>query len=100
MIKHIVIWTLKEQAEGHSKAENIAIIKKELEALKEKIPVVKSLEIGINFDPTPDAYDLSLFAEFENKEDLHTYQNHPEHLKVVQLLKMIRDKKAVVDYEV
>ena len=100
MIKHIVIWTLKKHADGRSKAENIAIIKQALEALKEKIPVVKKLEIGVNFDPTPDAYDLSLYAEFDSKEDLHTYQNHPEHLKVVQMLKTIRDKKAVVDYTI
>jgi hypothetical protein len=100
MIKHIVCWTFKENAEGCRKKENIEKIKTLLEDLKEKIPVIQSLEIGINFDKSPDAYDLALYAEFKSKEDLNTYQKHPEHLAIVQFLKKVRDKKIVVDYEV
>ena len=33
MIRHIVMWQLKDEAEGKSKQENAAIIKKSLEAL-------------------------------------------------------------------
>jgi len=99
MIKHIVLWTLKEQAEGGSKAENLLKVKSALEALKEKIPGIVFLEVGINFDPTPEAFDISIYAEFKNEEDLKVYQKHPEHLKVVELLKKVRDKKAVVDYK-
>ncbi len=100
MIKHIVCWTLKENADGCSKKENLARVKTTLEALKGKIPVVRSLEIGLNFDNTPDAFDISLYAEFNSKEDLKVYQEHPEHLAVVQLLRKVRDKKVVVDYEI
>lgn len=99
MIKHIVCWTLKENADGCTKKENLAKVKSALEALKGKIPVVRSLEIGLNFDSTPDAFDLSLYAEFNSKDDLKIYQEHPEHLAVVELLRRVRDKKVVVDYE-
>lgn len=37
MIKHIVMWKLKDEAEGNSKAENAQIIKNSLEDLKEKL---------------------------------------------------------------
>ena len=45
MIKHIVMFRLKDSAEGHSKAENARKLKILLESLKEKIPVVKCLEV-------------------------------------------------------
>jgi len=100
MIKHIVLWTFMEFAEGCNKTENLLKAKEALEALKEKIPEILSLEVGINFDASPDAFDLALYAEFGNKEGLHIYQNHPEHLKVVQFLRKVRDKRGVADYEV
>ena len=37
MIKHIVMWKLKENAEGKTKEENAEIIKNGLEGLKEKL---------------------------------------------------------------
>ena len=100
MIKHIVCWTLKENAEGCSKVENIVKVKSALESLKEKIPEIKFMEVGLNFDTSLDAFDISLYIEFENKDDLKIYQNHPEHLKVIDFLRKVRDKRAVVDYEI
>jgi len=100
MIKHIVCWTIKEFAEGCSKKENLQKLKLALENLKDKIPGILSLEVGENFDPSEDAYDFSLIIEFNNKADLKVYQEHPEHLNVIQFLRKIRDKRIVVDYEV
>jgi hypothetical protein len=100
MIKHIVCWTLKEQAEGCSKEVNIIKVKEALEALKDKIPSIVSLEIGINFDHSPEAYDIAMYAVFENEEGLKIYQQHPEHLKVIEFLRKVRDKRVVVDYKI
>ena len=47
MIKHIVMWKFKEEAEGKSRAENIAIVKADLEALKGVIPqITDDFEVG------------------------------------------------------
>jgi antibiotic biosynthesis monooxygenase (ABM) superfamily enzyme len=100
MIKHIVCWTLKEFAEGCSKKENLQKVKLALENLKNKIPGILSLEVGENFDSAADAFDVSLIIEFRNKEDLKVYQEHPDHLNVIQFLRKVRDKRIVVDYEV
>lgn len=99
MIKHIVLWKLKENAEGKSKAENAAKLKKELEALASKIREIRKLEIGINSNTSQDAYDLGLVSEFATREDLDMYQKHPEHQRVAGLLRKLRDSRIVVDYE-
>jgi Stress responsive A/B Barrel Domain len=100
MIKHIVLWTFKESAEGKAKSVNLKETKALLEGLKGTIKEVKRLEVGINFNPGPHAYDLALYSEFSSKEDLLAYTNHPEHQKVVEHLGKVRDQRIVVDYEI
>lgn len=99
MIKHIVMWTIKE-TNGRSKRDNIELLKKQLLALKDYIPQVKSLEVGTNSLQAPqDNFDIVLVTEFGSFADLDIYQKHPEHLKVVELVKEIRVARACVDYE-
>jgi hypothetical protein len=71
-----------------------------LTALRGKIETVRFLEIGQNINETDGAYDLALYSEFEDRKGLEIYQKHPEHLKVVEFLRKIRDQRVVVDYEV
>ena len=99
MVKHIVVWKLKEQAEGRPKSENAILLKRELESLVPKIKEIRRFEVGINFNTANDAYDLGLVSEFANKNDLNVYQNHPEHQRVVGLLRRLRESRIVVDYE-
>ena len=82
MIRHIVVWKLKEFGEGKSKAENADIIKRDLENLINEISQIKAIEVGINFNKSAQASDIILNSEFETEEDLNIYQNHPAHLKV------------------
>ncbi|HEY9202830.1 MAG TPA: Dabb family protein, partial [Sulfurimonas sp.] len=37
---------------------------------------------------------------FDTKEDLASYAIHPEHLKVVELIKSVTLESKVVDYEI
>ena len=99
MIKHIVLWKLKEEAEGRSKLENALLLKGELESMTGQIKEIRKLEVGINFNTGEDAYDLALFSEFATKQDLEIYQNHSEHQRVVAILRRLRDTRAVVDFE-
>lgn len=100
MVKHIVMWRLKEFAEGRSKDENLPRMKDRLEALKQKISEIKTLEVGINFNETEDSYDIVLYSEFANRESLEAYQRHDEHVKARDFIQKIRLEKKVVDYEV
>ena len=63
-----------------------------------KISVLKSMEVGINFDTAERAMDLSLLSTFETKEDLNTYNTHSEHVKVVNEIKKVITSSKVVDY--
>lgn len=100
MIKHIVMWKLKDFAEGASKVENANRIKILLEDLKDKIAEIRSVEVGVNVNPSDAAYDVVLYSEFENEEALSTYQNHPEHLKVGAFVGQVREDRVVVDYKI
>ena len=100
MIKHIVMWKLKETAEGKTKEENAVIIKNGLEGLKEKLDFLQAVEVGINFNTSEMAYDVVLYTEFDSKEDLNRYQNHEEHLKVASYVRKVNASRVVVDYEV
>ncbi len=98
MIKHIVLWKLKPVAEGGGKAENAAIMKRELEALKGKIPQIRHIEVGANIIPSDAAYDVALYSEFANLDDLAAYAKHPDHLKVADFVARVRESRVVVDY--
>ncbi len=98
MIKHIVMWTLAEQAEGASKAQNIATIKTRLNGLVGQIPGLLKLEVGENFTDSPAAADLVLYSELASVEALAVYQQHPEHVKVAQFIGAVTTSRQVVDY--
>jgi quinol monooxygenase YgiN len=96
MVKHIVLWTFR--GDRGEKLENLRIAKQLLEGLKGKVPGIVRIEVGINLNPAPEAYDLALYSEFESLEALEGYQAHPEHRAAVDFLRKMRDRRAVVDY--
>ena len=100
MIKHIVMWTLKDEAEGAGKAANAAKMKQLLEALPPLIPVLRALEVGTDVFAAAPACDVILYTAFDTRADLDAYQVHPEHQKVVAFVKQVVASRSVVDYEV
>ena len=100
MIKHIVFFRLRDEAEGQTKLENARIIKEGLLSLRDKVDVLVSEEVGINIPNAKKTdYDICLICEFRTWEDVDTYQNHPEHLKVAGYITKCRSARAAVDYE-
>lgn len=98
MVKHIVMWKLKEEAHGNSKAENAQLIKDKLEALKGQVPGLLHIEVGIDFLGGGN-FDVVLYSELDSKETLDIYQNHPKHQALLPFIReAVTDRKAV-DYE-
>ncbi|MDX8398480.1 MAG: Dabb family protein [Mariprofundaceae bacterium] len=93
MIKHIVMWTLRNKADAE-------ILKDKLEALHGKIPGLLKIEAGININLGEQAADLVLYSELQDIDALEVYQNHPEHQAIVPLVKASAISRSVVDYEV
>jgi hypothetical protein len=100
MIKHIVFWKLKDQANGIDKAGNAQQIKEQLEALNGQIEGLIHLEVGMDFLHSPESADLVLYSEFESKDALTYYANHPLHKAIMPFIAEARSERRVVDYEV
>ena len=99
MIKHIVMWKFKDEAEGLTKAENIAKVKAMLEALPEKIDFIRKSEVKINANENGKNFDAVLVSEFDSIDDVKRYRVHPDHVKISQYVSLIRLERACVDYE-
>ncbi len=100
MIKHIVMWTLKDQAEGAGAEENGKKIKQMLEALNGKIPGLLHLEVGLDIFQASPAWQVVLYSELESRDALQVYQQHPEHQRCVEFVKKVVVDRGVVDYEI
>lgn len=97
MIKHIVMWNLRGDAEG-DKAQAIALLKRSFESLRGRIPGLLHLEIGVDSSRIDYACDVVLYSEFESQAALDAYAVHPEHLRVKQELADLRIARHQVDY--
>ena len=80
MVKHIIMWRLRE---GASKTADVELIKSLLESLAGKIPGLLKIEVGVNFIEDANASDVVLYSEFVDRAALEAYQSHPLHLAVV-----------------
>lgn len=98
MIRHIVMWKLKDDAEGSPKAENAKKMKDMLEALPDKISNILELQVGINENGGD--YDAVLVTTFASYEDLRTYDEHPAHQQVRAFVRGVAAGRAAVDYTI
>lgn len=95
MIRHIVLWKLKEQAAGNPREQNAAIIKERLEGLVGQIDGLAKLEVGIN--TVPGGWDLCLYSELRDADALAFYRNHPLHKEVQRFVHEVIDDRASCD---
>ena len=99
MITHLVFFKMLQEAENASAEENRENLIALLNQLPSKIPELVELEVGTDFSRSPASFDIGLITRFRTREDLETYRVHPEHLKVVEVIKKITSERAVVDFE-
>lgn len=98
MLRHVVMWKFKDEAEGRSKAENLSLVQENILALIPLIPQIQSLQVGIDTFHTPASYDLVLIGDFADREALETYINHPEHQKVGAYTSKVVASRIAVDF--
>jgi hypothetical protein len=100
MIKHIVMWQLKDHAEGADKATNAIKMKALLDACADIVTGILKLEVAIAQTGLEATYDVVLYSEFESMAALDAYQNHPQHLALKPFVGAIRLARQCMDYEV
>lgn len=99
MIKHIVMFKLKAFETPAEKEAKLQEIKDKLEALIDKIDVLRSIRVDFNCNPE-ETWDLILTTELDTLEDVATYANHPQHVAVAKgIIGPVKADRACVDYE-
>lgn len=91
MVKHIVIWKMKDEVADEQKQE----MKLRLMALNGKIPQLLAIDVGVD----DGSGTMSLYSEFASADDLNAYQSHPDHQAVVGFVKPLVASRSVCDYE-
>ncbi len=100
MIKHIVMWKLKEHAEGNDKAANAIRMKSLLDSCANLVPGMLMLDAAIARPDLEATYDVVLYTEFESKTALDAYQNHPQHVAIKPFIGAVRLERQCMDYEI
>lgn len=81
MVKHVILWQLKDELSDTEKAAVKVGIKEGLEGLAGQIPGLVEIHVNINALPSSNA-DLMLDTTFESAEALKGYSTHPAHVAV------------------
>ena len=95
MVKHIILWNLKEEFNQDSiKAE----MKAALEGLVGVVPGL--LKMKIEIDPLPSSNaDVMLYSELESEEALKGYAVHPAHVEVADTkVRPFTKTRTVIDF--
>ena len=93
MIKHIVMWKLKDAADAPG-------FKAQLDSCQHLVPGMLAFEVAIRTADLEANCDVVLYSVFENSAALAAYQNHPHHHQISGGLGAMRDTRCVLDYEI
>jgi UDP-glucose 6-dehydrogenase len=99
MVKHVILWQLKDELSATEKEAAKAAIKSGLEGLAGKVPGL--LEIKVNTNPLPSSNaDVMLDTLMESEEALKGYAVHPEHVAVAETkVKPFTKTRTCLDFE-
>lgn len=100
MVKHIILWNLKEEYSEEHKAKIKLDIKEGLEALKGKIPGLIDIKVHIEGLASSNV-DLMLDSTFEDEDSLKVYASHPAHVAVADgKVRPFTATRSCMDFEV
>jgi heme-degrading monooxygenase HmoA len=100
MLKHIVMWKLKDHAEGADKAANAAKLKRLLDSCASLVPGIAEFEVALAQPGLEATYDVVLYSVFADREALAAYQEHPDHVALKPFIGAVRLERQCMDYEI
>ena len=98
LIRHIVMWKLKESAEGATREQNAQTMRALLENCRDVAAGTREFEVGIAAPGEESTYDVVLVSTFDDAAALNAYQVHPEHDKATAFIGKVRETRQCVDY--
>ena len=100
MVKHIILWTLKEMSDSEKESVK-ADIRKGLEGLKGEIPGLVDIKVNTSGRLASSTADLMLDSTFESEEALKGYSKNPEHVAVADSkVRPFTESRACLDFEI
>ena len=99
MVKHIVLFKLKESLSNEEKLQIASKFKEAIEALTAYIPSIRKIFVGININEN-EKWDICLDSSFDSMEDVKAYSVHPNHIAAAQIIKDYKADRACCDYEI
>ena len=99
MVKHIVLFKLKDEVPETDKLVVMNKFKEAIEALPAKISVIRKIEVGLNMNPG-ESWHIALYSEFDNLDDVKFYATHPAHVAAGKIIAEAKESRSCVDYEI
>lgn len=101
MVKHIILWTLKEELSESEKEAVKRGIKEGLEALVGKVPGLVDVKVNIDGRLSSSNADVMLDSTLESEEALKAYAIHPSHVEVANTkVRPFTAVRSCLDFEV
>lgn len=99
MVKHIILWKLKDEFSAAEKETIKAGIKAGLEGLKGIIPGLEQIEVKTSGLPSSNA-DVMLDSTFADEAALKNYAVHPAHVEVADTkVRPFTAQRLCLDFE-
>lgn len=100
MVKHVILWQLKDEIPANELDSVKAGIKEGLEGLKGQIPGLIDIKVN-NCGLSTSTADVMLDSTFESAEALKGYSVHPAHVEVANTkVRPFTKSRSCLDYEI
>jgi hypothetical protein len=92
------MWTLKEEAGGQTKAQNMLKAREVLMSCSSLVPGIEFFEVGLKSEGLDCTCDVILNSVFKDEDALTAYQNHPDHIAIKPFMKAIVAQRQCMDF--
>ena len=100
MVKHIILWKIDEKFSKEEKQKIMTDAKRELEALKDKVPGLLEIKLQTEKLPSSNA-DMMLDSTLESEDALKAYQVHPDHVTVANgFVRQFTSERLCLDFKI
>ncbi len=97
MVRHIILWNLKEELSSAEKAEAAAKMKRELEGLVGLVETLDTMRV-VTEGLKSSNREIMLDSTFADEAALQAYQVHPEHQRVAQYVRSVTVNRSCFDF--
>lgn len=85
MIRHVYLIRLKDRSRAQECAEKIR-------SLRQHIPELHRVEVGLDFVGAPASYDLIEICEFLTQHDFEVFTDHPYHAEIRKYIAAVKQE--------